>query len=66
MRDLAQLFYKGARGAIIVIDMMVADPLNSVRKWKEFLDYRIMMPDDSTIPCVLIANKERTGNRQHH
>ena len=55
--DLTPLFYRGAHGAIIVFDIMATEPLNSIERWKELLDFRILMPDNRTIPCVVLANK---------
>ena len=48
---------RGALGAIIVCDWVKIDTLDKVQKWKEVIDENSLMPDQSPIPAILIANK---------
>lgn len=46
-------------GAFIVFDVTRQATFDAVKKWKQDLDSKVQLPDGSTIPCMLLANKVR-------
>ena len=52
-----QVYYKEAVGAFIVFDVTRASTFEAVQKWKNDLDSKVMLPNGSPIPVVLLANK---------
>jgi len=54
---LSRVYFKEAVGAVIVYDVNKRSTFESVIKWKEELDSKIRLPDGSTIPTILVANK---------
>lgn len=44
-------------GAVIVCDWTQISTLSQVNYWKDVLDENVVMPDNSPIPVLLIANK---------
>lgn len=44
-------------GAFIVFDVTRQATFDAVKKWKQDLDSKVQLPDGSTIPCMLLANK---------
>lgn len=54
--SLTQAYYRGAVGCLIVFDSSDQN-LENVTKWKEDVDKKVQLRNDSPIPCILIANK---------
>lgn len=54
---LSRVYYKEAVGAFIVFDVTRQATFDAVKKWKQDLDSKVQLPDGSTIPCMLLANK---------
>lgn len=52
-----RVYYKEAVGAFIVFDVTRQATFDAVKKWKQDLDSKVQLPDGSTIPCMLLANK---------
>lgn len=52
-----RVYYKEAVGAFIVFDVTRQATFDAVKKWKQDLDSKVQLPDVSTIPCMLLANK---------
>lgn len=57
---MTRVYYKEAVGAFIVFDVTRSNTFDSVANWKADLDSKIQLPDGSSIPCVLLANKVRS------
>lgn len=55
--NMTRVYYKEAVGAFIVFDVTRGATLEAVVKWKQDLDSKVQLPDGSSIPCVLLANK---------
>ncbi|KAG5309105.1 RAB32 protein, partial [Pseudoatta argentina] len=55
--NMTRVYYKEAVGALIVFDVTRSATLDAVVKWKQDLDSKVQLPDGSSIPCVLLANK---------
>lgn len=55
--NMTRVYYKEAVGAFIVFDVTRANTFDSVTNWKADLDSKVQLPDGSSIPCVLLANK---------
>ena len=50
------MYYKEAVGAFVVYDVSRPQTLESVIKWKQDIDLKVML-NNEPIPCVLLANK---------
>ncbi|XP_013399047.1 ras-related protein Rab-32-like [Lingula anatina] len=55
--NMTRVYYKEAVGCFIVFDVTRASTFDAVQKWKNDLDSKVQLPDGSSIPCVLLANK---------
>ncbi|MCL4146543.1 UNVERIFIED_CONTAM: hypothetical protein GTU68_053389, partial [Idotea baltica] len=55
--NMTRVYYKQAVGAFIVFDVTNAKTFDAVTKWKTDLDTKVTLPDGSSIPTVLLANK---------
>ncbi|XP_078382997.1 ras-related protein Rab-38-like [Oculina patagonica] len=55
--NMTRVYYKEAVGAFIVFDVTRASTFEAVQKWKNDLDSKVMLPNGSPIPVVLLANK---------
>ena len=54
---LLKMSWRKVVGAIIVWDWTQISTLNDVNYWKDILDENAVMPDNSPIPALLVANK---------
>eukprot|EP01012_Entosiphon_sulcatum_P067990 TRINITY_DN9792_c0_g1_i2.p2 TRINITY_DN9792_c0_g1~~TRINITY_DN9792_c0_g1_i2.p2 ORF type:complete len:225 (+),score=38.40 TRINITY_DN9792_c0_g1_i2:1699-2373(+) len=61
--NLTRVYYKEAVGALVVHDITKADSLEAATKWKNDIDHKVYLPDDTPIPCVLLSNKCDMPNR---
>lgn len=55
--NLTRVYYKDAVGCFIVLDITRDATFEGATHWKNDLDEKVRLPDDSPIPCVLLANK---------
>lgn len=55
--NMTRVYYKEAVGAFIVFDVTRTSSFDAVIKWKQDLDSKVQLPDGSSIPCILLANK---------
>lgn len=62
--SLTRGYYKNAIGCIIVFDISRSSTFDAVLKWKADLDSQIQLPDEGTIPCLLLTNKVRDEMKQ--
>ncbi|XP_027051399.1 ras-related protein Rab-38 [Pocillopora verrucosa] len=55
--NMTRVYYKEAVGAFLVFDVTRASTFEAVQKWKNDLDNKVLLPNGSPIPVVLLANK---------
>lgn len=60
--NMTRVYYKEAVGAFVVFDVTRVATFDAVLKWKQDLDSKVQLPDGSSIPCVLLANKVNKTN----
>lgn len=44
-------------GAVVVYDVTDTKTFESTQKWKADVDNKVFLPDGSTVPVILLANK---------
>ncbi|XP_075692746.1 ras-related protein Rab-38-like [Rhinoderma darwinii] len=54
---MTRLYYREAAGAFVVSDLGRAVTLQSVQRWKDDLDSKVMLKNGKPIPMILIGNK---------
>uniref|UniRef100_A0ACB8GBP5 Rab32, member RAS oncoprotein n=2 Tax=Sphaerodactylus townsendi TaxID=933632 RepID=A0ACB8GBP5_9SAUR len=54
---MTRVYYKEAVGALVVFDVTRGSTFDAVSKWKHDLDSKVLLPNGSPIPAVLLANK---------
>eukprot|EP01059_Diplonema_ambulator_P023699 TRINITY_DN3924_c0_g2_i2.p1 TRINITY_DN3924_c0_g2~~TRINITY_DN3924_c0_g2_i2.p1 ORF type:complete len:231 (+),score=83.74 TRINITY_DN3924_c0_g2_i2:48-695(+) len=59
--QMTRVYYQAAVGALVVFDIKKPETFAAVAKWKQDIDNKVYMPDGSSIPCVLLANKSDLG-----
>lgn len=55
--NMTRVYYKDAIGALLVFDVTRSQTFDSVKNWKDDLNHKVVLPDGSPIPCVILANK---------
>ncbi len=55
--NMTRVYYKEAVGAFLVFDVNRPQTFDALLKWKQDLDTKVCLPDGSSIPCLLLANK---------
>ncbi|KAH3766893.1 Ras family protein [Pelomyxa schiedti] len=55
--NMTRVYYKEASAAFIVFDITRLGTFTTVKNWKEDIDSKVLGPDGTPIPVVLIANK---------
>ncbi|XP_053147249.1 ras-related protein Rab-32 [Hemicordylus capensis] len=55
--NMTRVYYKEAVGALVVFDVTRGSTFEAVSKWKHDLDNKVLLPNGSPIPAVLLANK---------
>ncbi|NXD71706.1 RAB32 protein, partial [Eolophus roseicapillus] len=55
--NMTRVYYKEAVGAFVVFDVTRGSTFEAVLKWKHDLDSKVLLPNGSPIPVVLLANK---------
>ncbi|NWW47884.1 RAB32 protein, partial [Pedionomus torquatus] len=64
--NMTRVYYKEAVGAFVVFDVTRGSTFEAVSKWKHDLDSKVLLPNGSPIPAVLLANKcdqKKDGNQ---
>ncbi|KAL6477682.1 hypothetical protein MHYP_G00135170 [Metynnis hypsauchen] len=54
---MSRVYFKGARGALVVYDIAEESTLEGALSWKLDLDCKVVMDNGHPIPSVLLANK---------
>ena len=54
---LYRIYYRDAFGAMLVFDLSRPETFQSVLKWKREIDNKVLLPNGSALPVVLLANK---------
>jgi Ras-related protein Rab-32 len=55
--NMTRVYYKQAVGAIIVYDVTQGNTFEDVKTWKSDIDAKVLLPDDTPIPVLLLGNK---------
>ena len=55
--SMTRVYFKGSSAAYVVFDVSRPNSLESVVAWKADIDAKVALPDGSTIPVILLANK---------
>ncbi|XP_034274863.1 ras-related protein Rab-32 [Pantherophis guttatus] len=55
--NMTRVYYKEAVGAFVVFDVTRGSTFEAVSKWKHDLDSKVVLPNGSPIPTILLANK---------
>ncbi|KAK7891602.1 hypothetical protein WMY93_023565 [Mugilogobius chulae] len=56
-RNLSRVFFKEAKGALVVFDASDCNTLESAAQWKRDLDSKVTRDNGQPIPALLLANK---------
>ncbi len=54
---MTRVYYKDAVGALLLYDVTQPATFQSVKRWKNDVDNKVLLDDGRPIPCVLIGNK---------
>jgi Ras-related protein Rab-32 len=54
---LYRIYYRDAFGAMLVFDLSRPETFQSVLKWKREIDNKVLLPNGSALPVILLANK---------
>jgi small GTP-binding protein len=61
--QLTRIYYRDAKGAVVVFDITQPEGLEAARKWKRDFDNKLELIDERTPPVLLVANKlDLVGN----
>ncbi|NXL94435.1 RAB32 protein, partial [Alectura lathami] len=55
--NMTRVYYKEAVGAFVVFDVTRGSTFEAVSKWKHDLDSKVLLPNGSPIPAVLLAKE---------
>ena len=62
--NMTRVYYKEAVGAFVVFDVSQIKTFEATLKWKIDLDSKVLLPDGSKVPCLLLANKVKSKNKK--
>jgi Ras-related protein Rab-32 len=54
---LYRIYYRDAFGAMLIFDLSRPETFQSALKWKREIDTKVLLPNGSQLPVVLLANK---------
>ncbi|PKK23090.1 RAB29, member RAS oncogene family [Columba livia] len=55
--SMTRLYYRDASACVIMFDVTNVSTFSNSQKWKQDLDSKLVLPDGSPVPCLLLANK---------
>ncbi|XP_039555299.1 ras-related protein Rab-7L1 isoform X2 [Passer montanus] len=55
--SMTRLYYREASACVIMFDVTNASTFSNSHRWKQDLDSKVVLPDGSAVPCLLLANK---------
>uniref|UniRef100_A0A8B9FDT1 Solute carrier family 41 member 1 n=1 Tax=Amazona collaria TaxID=241587 RepID=A0A8B9FDT1_9PSIT len=55
--SMTRLYYREASACVIMFDVTNTSTFSNSQKWKQDLDSKLLLPDGSPVPCLLLANK---------
>ncbi|XP_005428179.1 ras-related protein Rab-7L1 [Geospiza fortis] len=55
--SMTRLYYREASACVIMFDVTNSSTFSNSQKWKQDLDSKLVLPDGSPVPCLLLANK---------
>jgi Ras-related protein Rab-32 len=54
---MTRVYYKFAIAAVVCFDVSRPSTLDNVKKWRDDINDKVVLPDGSPIPMLLLANK---------
>ena len=58
---MTRVYYRDAKGCIIMFDLTNRNSFLNVIRWKADLDSKVSLADGSKLPCLLLANKVKSS-----
>ncbi|NWW41474.1 RAB7L protein, partial [Panurus biarmicus] len=55
--SMTRLYYREASACVVMFDVTNISTFSNSQKWKQDLDSKLVLPDGSPVPCLLLANK---------
>lgn len=55
--SMTRVYYKDAHACIVMFDLTQRLTFQNTVKWKKDLDAKCTLPDGTSVPCLLLANK---------
>ncbi|XP_009074940.1 PREDICTED: ras-related protein Rab-7L1-like, partial [Acanthisitta chloris] len=55
--SMTRLYYREASACVVMFDVTNGSTFSNSHKWKQDLDSKVVLPDGSPVPCLLLANK---------
>uniref|UniRef100_A0A087Y4Y0 Ras-related protein Rab n=2 Tax=Poecilia formosa TaxID=48698 RepID=A0A087Y4Y0_POEFO len=55
--SMTRVYFKGAVGSVLMFDVTDTSSFLKCHQWKQDLDSKATLPNGSSIPCILLANK---------
>jgi Ras-related protein Rab-32 len=59
---IARVYYKDAKGALLLYDITRKDSYDNTLLWKKEIDEKVRLPDGSRLPVLLVGNKSDLEN----